>query len=61
MQSNDNEAGKQENAGDADGYTQMTEKQRNLFELQLKMVCELLDSIFQVDVLLSVIIHLLHV
>jgi pre-mRNA-splicing factor SYF2 len=28
----------------------MTEKQRNLFELQLKLVCELLDSIFQVVV-----------
>lgn len=39
--SESNEAGKQEDAGESnDGYTQMTEKQRKLFELQLKMVCE---------------------
>jgi hypothetical protein len=38
---NDNEAGNQEGA---DGYPQMTEKQRRLFELQLKMVRELSDS-----------------
>ncbi|GJN39325.1 hypothetical protein PR202_gb28436 [Eleusine coracana subsp. coracana] len=38
QQSEDNEAGKQEDAGGADdGYPQMTEKQRKLFELQLKM------------------------
>lgn len=39
QQSEDNEAGNQEGAGGADdGYPQMTEKQRKLFELQLKMV-----------------------
>ncbi|KAK3131250.1 hypothetical protein QOZ80_6BG0504070 [Eleusine coracana subsp. coracana] len=38
QQSEENEAGKQEDAAGADdGYPQMTEKQRKLFELQLKM------------------------
>jgi hypothetical protein len=41
QQPDDNEAGNQEGA---DGYPQMTEKQRRLFELQLKMVRELSDS-----------------
>jgi hypothetical protein len=41
QQPDDNEAGNQEGA---DGYPQMTEKQRRLFELQLKMVRELSHS-----------------
>jgi hypothetical protein len=44
QQPDDNEAGNQEGASGADGYPQMTEKQRRLFELQLKMVRELSHS-----------------
>jgi pre-mRNA-splicing factor SYF2 len=34
----DNDADEQEGAGADDGYPQMTEKQKKLFELRLKMV-----------------------
>ncbi|KAF8687002.1 hypothetical protein HU200_043282 [Digitaria exilis] len=37
QQPNDNDAEKQEEAGADDGYPQMTEKQKKLFELRLKM------------------------
>jgi len=37
----DNDADKQEGAGADDGYLQMTEKQKKLFELRLKMVWQI--------------------
>jgi len=38
QQPDDNDAEKQEDAGADDGYPQMTEKQKKLFDLRLKMV-----------------------
>lgn len=39
----DNDADEQEGAGGDDGYPQMTEKQKKLFELRLKMVWRIAD------------------
>ena len=59
----DNDADEQEGAGADDGYPQMTEKQKKLFELRLKMVWRIADftshipTVGAVATLFGILIH----